>query len=130
MPTSKDERNMRDVNLRNFASASLTWYQADIVFGERHGCMPIQKRLPYKWPLALDVFKRQYDALVAGNVLDFQAEYFDKTKVGQTFEVKLLGRIGYFTTDPKNLEAILSTNFEGKMLPRDRLSVIDEMLTP
>ncbi|OCK99714.1 cytochrome P450 [Cenococcum geophilum 1.58] len=87
-------------------------YKADKVFGERHGCMPIQKRLPYKWPLALDVFKRQYDALVAGNLLDFQAEYFDKTKVGQTFEVKLLGRIGYFTTDPKNLEAILSTNFE------------------
>lgn len=87
-------------------------YEADKVFGERHGCMPIQKRLPYKWPLALNVFKKQYDALVARNLLDFQAEYFDKTKMGQTFEVKLLGRIGYFTTDPKNLEAILSTDFE------------------
>jgi hypothetical protein len=56
----------------------------------------------------------QYDALKNGNLLAFQAEYFDKTEVGQTFEVNLLGRVGYFTTDPKNLEAILSTNFEGK----------------
>ena len=84
-----------------------------MVFGERHGCLPIEKRLPYKWPLALDVFKRQYDALVSGNLLAFQAEYFDQTNVGQTFQVKLLGKIGYFTTDPKNIEAIVSTNFEG-----------------
>jgi hypothetical protein len=86
----------------------LTWSQADTIFGEQHGCKPILKRLPYKWPLALDVFKRQYDALVAGNLLAFQAEYFHETKVGQTFEVKLLGRVGYFTTHPQNLEAILS----------------------
>ena len=91
--------------------------------------MPLKKHLPYKWPLALDVFKRQYDALMAGNLLAFQAEYFDKTKVGQTFEVKLLGRVGYFTTDPQNLEAILSTNFEGKILPVDRSSMIAEVLT-
>jgi hypothetical protein len=97
--------------------ASLTWYQADTVFGEQHGCMLIQKRLPYKWPLALDAFKRQYDALMAGNLLAFQSEYFEETQVGQTFQVKLLGRVGYFTTDPQNLEAILSTNFEGKSLP-------------
>ena len=37
--------------------------------------------------------------------------------MGHTFEVKLLGRVGYFTTDPQNLEAILSTNFEGELLP-------------
>ena len=99
------------------------------MFGEQHGCMPLKKRLPYRWPLALDVFKRQYDALMAGNLLAFQAEYFDETQVGQTFEVKLLGRVGYFTTDPQNLEAILSTNFEGKILPGDRWSIATEMLT-
>lgn len=74
--------------------------------------------------MALDVFKRQYDALKAGNLLAFQAEYFDETKVGQTFEVKLLGRVGYFTTDPKNLEAILCTNFEGKNMPGILFSII------
>ncbi|KUJ13716.1 cytochrome P450 [Mollisia scopiformis] len=87
-------------------------YDADRLFGEKHGCMPLKRRLPYKWPLALDAFKRQYDALVAGNLLAFQSEYFEETQVGQTFEVKLLGRVGYFTLDPQNLEAILSTNFE------------------
>jgi hypothetical protein len=87
--------------------------QTDMIFGEQHGCLPIEKKLPYKWPLALDVFKRQYDAAVSGNLLAFQSEYFEETNVGQTFQVKLLGRVGYFTTDPKNIEAIVSTNFEG-----------------
>jgi len=88
-----------------------------MLFGEEHGCMPLKGRLPYKWPLALDIFQRQYDALMAGNILAFQAKYFDEKQMGHTFEVKLLGRVGYFTTDPQNLEAILSTNFEGELLP-------------
>lgn len=52
-----------------------------------------------------------------GHLLSFQAEYFKETKVGQTFEVKLLGAVGYFPTDPQNIEAILSTHFEGTYLP-------------
>ena len=78
--------------------------------------MPIESRLPYKWPLALDVFKRQYDALMSGHLLAFQADYFEKAAMGKTFQVKLLGKVGYFTTDPKNLESILLTRFEGKTL--------------
>ncbi|KAG0649621.1 Cytochrome P450 [Hyphodiscus hymeniophilus] len=98
-------------------------FEADVMFGERHGCLPIEKKLPYKWPLALDVFKRQYDAAVAGNLMAFQSQYFKDTNVGQTFQVKLLGRIGYFTNDPKNIEAIVSTNFEdwGLRATRDGL---------
>jgi hypothetical protein len=80
--------------------------------------MAANKRLPYKWPLSLDLFKNQYNAQMAGHLLDSQADYFNKTEVGQTFEVKLLGRIGYFTTDPRNIEAIVSTNFGGKIIPR------------
>lgn len=101
----------------------LTRKQADMIFGGRHGCQPIEKKLPYKWPLALDVFKRQYDALISGNLLAFQAEYFEQTDVGQTFQVKLLGQVGYFTTDPKNIEAIVSTNFEGRWFPMTYLGV-------
>jgi hypothetical protein len=66
---------------------------------------------------------------VVGNLLAFQAEYFDKTKVGQTFEVKLLGRIGYFTTHSQNLEAILSTYFEGKKAPEEPSRFIIERLS-
>jgi hypothetical protein len=58
-------------------------------------------RLPFKLPLALDIFKKQYDALVSGHLLAFQSEYFDKNKMGKTFQVKLLGKVGYFTTDSK-----------------------------
>lgn len=78
--------------------------------------MPLEKRLPHKWPFALDLFKKQYDAAKTGKVLAFQAAGFESTKVGKTFEVKLLGQTGYFTTDPENIEAIVSTNFEGKVL--------------
>ena len=96
-------------------NVSLTAEQANVIFGEKHGCMPLQKCLPYQWPLALDVLKRQYDALMSGRLLAFQSEYFERTQVGHTFEVKLLGRTGYFTTDPRNIAAIVSTNFEGKL---------------
>ncbi|QKX57442.1 uncharacterized protein TRUGW13939_04555, partial [Talaromyces rugulosus] len=86
--------------------------QADKAFSQEHGCEPIRKRLPYKWPLAIDILKYQYDALMQGNLLAYQADYFQRVQVGHTFEVKLLGRIGYFTSNPKNLEAMLQTNFD------------------
>lgn len=55
---------------------------------------------------------------MSGHLLAFQADYFEETAVGHTFQVKLLGKVGYFTTDPKNLESILLTRFEGKTRPR------------
>lgn len=66
--------------------------------------------------MAIDIFVNQYKALVNGNLLDYQADYFQKHKLGPTFEVKLLGRVGYFTTDPRNLEAMLQTNFTGNCI--------------
>ncbi|KAM4067330.1 cytochrome p450 [Hirsutella rhossiliensis] len=86
--------------------------EADTLFGWQHGCQPIKKKLPYKWPLAIDVFKGQYNALMRGNLLAYQADFFQKFKVGQTFEVRLLGRVGYFTMDPTNLEHMLQTHFD------------------
>ncbi|KAL4943874.1 hypothetical protein BDV06DRAFT_210718 [Aspergillus oleicola] len=87
-------------------------YEAIQLFEQKHGCKPVHKKLPYKWPLALDIFKTQYNALMNGTLLAAQAEYFEKTQVGKTFEIKLLGRVGYFTTDPRNLEAMLQTDFD------------------
>ncbi|KAL2699682.1 hypothetical protein AAEP93_009657 [Penicillium crustosum] len=66
--------------------------------------------IPYKWPLALDILKRQYDALPDQRLLLFQSQYFDKIGPNMTF--KLFGNQGYLTADPKNVESILSTNFE------------------
>lgn len=66
--------------------------------------------LPYKWPLALDILKRQYDALPDQRLLAFQSPYMEKMP---NMKLHLLGNVGYMTTDPKNVEAILLTNFEG-----------------
>ncbi|PYI16626.1 n-alkane-inducible cytochrome P450 [Aspergillus violaceofuscus CBS 115571] len=93
---------------------------ADELFGQQHGCQPIQRKLPYKWPLGLDVFKSQYDALARGQLLAYQADYFQRFRVGQTFEIRLLGRVGYFTMDPKNLEFMLQTRFDDWELGNSR----------
>ena len=66
--------------------------------------------LPYKWPLALDILKRQYDALPDQHLLAFQSPFIEKMP---NMKLHLLGNVGYMTTDPKNVEAILQTNFEG-----------------
>ena len=66
--------------------------------------------LPYKWPLALDLLKRQYDVLPSQKLLAFYNQYFD---VMPNFEFHLFGQVGYLTTDPRNVESILSTRFEG-----------------
>lgn len=36
-------------------------------------------------------------------------------KTGNTFEQQLLGGRGFVTIDPRNVEAILSSNFDGKL---------------
>ncbi|KAG9231002.1 cytochrome P450 [Amylocarpus encephaloides] len=78
-------------------------------FSYRHGCLPMEAKVPYRWPLALDVLKLQYDALPSQRLLEFQSKYF---KIAPSMRLKLFGQTGYMTTDPKNIEAILSTRFE------------------
>lgn len=67
--------------------------------------------MPHKWPLGLDILKLQYDAIPDMRFLRFQTQYFEK--FGPTMAVKVLGNVGYATTDPKNVESMLTTNFEG-----------------
>ena len=74
----------------------------------------METKLPYKWPLALDILKRQYDALPSQKLLAFQAQFFDR--IGKNMELKLFGNVGYLSIDPKNIEAVLSTRFEGMQL--------------
>ena len=66
--------------------------------------------LPYKWPLAIDVLKRQYDVLPSQRLLAFQSQYIEKMP---NMELHLLGSRGYMTTDPKNIESIFQKNFAG-----------------
>jgi hypothetical protein len=56
----------------------------------------------------------QYDAVKSGQLFEAQSQYFRKHDLGKTFEVRLLGVVGYFTTDPENVQAMLVTQFEGQ----------------
>lgn len=82
-----------------------------MAFGDRHGCLPMETKFLHKWPLALDVLKRQYEANSEQHLMAFQSKFFDK--LGPNMELKLFGAVGYMTIEPKNVEAILSTRFEG-----------------
>ena len=71
----------------------------------------MKAKIPYKWPLALDLLKQQYDANKRKILLCSQTPFFDK--LGPNVEYTLVGTSGFLTFDPENLEAVLSTNFEG-----------------
>lgn len=66
--------------------------------------------LPYKWPLALDILKRQYDVLPSQRLLASYSSDIDKMP---NMEIHLFGQVGYLTTDRRNIESMLSTRFEG-----------------
>ena len=68
-------------------------------------------KIPYKWPLALDLLKRQYDANQKKILLSAQTPFFDE--LGPNVEYTLFGTSGFLTFDPENLEAVLSSCFEG-----------------
>jgi hypothetical protein len=70
--------------------------------------------LRYKWPLALDVVKRGFKAGRQKKLLALFTEYFKE--LGPTAELTILGGTGYATKDPENIEAILSTQFDGTSL--------------
>ena len=75
----------------------------------KHNCKdPI--RLYYKWPLALDLLVEAFKADQAGAILGFFLSIIERT--GTTFEQVLLGSRGVDTIDPKNIEAVLSTQFD------------------
>ena len=67
--------------------------------------------IPYRWPLGLDILKRQYDVLPEQRLLLFKSQYFDKYGPNLTF--KIFSKQGYLTADPENIKSILSTHFEG-----------------
>ncbi|KAJ5522873.1 Cytochrome P450 E-class CYP52 [Penicillium frequentans] len=85
-------------------------YTRDKSFGDAHGCLPMKTWIPYRWPLGLDILKRQYDALPEQRLLLFQSQYFEKLGPNMTFNI--FGKQGYITADPENIKSILSTHFE------------------
>ncbi|KAI1357977.1 cytochrome P450 [Xylaria arbuscula] len=76
---------------------------------KQNNCEPVIPFVPYRWPLALDLLKRQYDILFSDNTFERLTPFFS---IAGTCRIHLFGITGYFTTDPANIETILSTKFE------------------
>ena len=85
--------------------------QAEEIYGKQHGCQPIAVQFPVKWPLGIDVLRAQLAAIADNRLFAYQQPFIDD--LGPNFSIKMLGAMGYSTIDPKNLEAMLSTRFEG-----------------
>jgi len=78
--------------------------------GLQRACQP-PRRLSFRWPLAIDIIVEAFNADKQGHILDFFLKCVSRT--GNTFEQRILGARGIDTQDPQNIEAILSTQFNG-----------------
>ncbi|OKL56426.1 hypothetical protein UA08_08098 [Talaromyces atroroseus] len=87
-------------------------YQRDSAFGKRHGCNP-PPELPKKWPLGIDRIKELWDSNTEGRLLAFLCgiakDYDPRNNLTQYL---LFGPRAFHVLHPKNLESVLSTNFQ------------------
>jgi hypothetical protein len=88
----------------------LTSHQAEERFAAQRGCLP-PKTWNSTWPLGLDMLVKALKYARTMQILQFFLEVVDDN--GTTFVQDLLGARGIDTVDPENIEAVLSTNFEG-----------------
>lgn len=76
--------------------------------------------MPYKWPLALDLLKQNYEILFSEHTFESLTPYFN---IAKTCCIHLFGVTGYFTTDPENVRAILSDKFKDYSLGSRRIAM-------
>lgn len=83
---------------------------AERQFALEHGCQPLK---PWKarWPLGLDILAKAFWYDHKKQILRFFIHVFDES--GITSQQLLLGGRSVNTIDPRNIEAVLSTNFAG-----------------
>lgn len=89
----------------------MLYLQASKTFAAQHGCKPMRSIFPYKWPFALDLLYNQYQVNKTQRLLASQTPFFNE--LGPNIKLSLLGETGFLTFHPENLEAILSTKFDG-----------------
>ncbi|KAH8590372.1 cytochrome P450 [Bisporella sp. PMI_857] len=87
----------------------LVAYCAETAWGEQQGCQPIKVKLPYRWPLAIDIVRRGFRAHWDKKLLQLFQDLYDG--LGPNIEQTLLGGTGFVTIDPENIETMLSTKF-------------------
>lgn len=82
--------------------------KANALYAKKFHCQPL-KTLPFRWPLALDLLWQAYNHAMEGRILRFFTMLI--APLPPTFEQRLLGISGIDTVDPKNIEAVLATQF-------------------
>ena len=88
--------------------------KADIDFGRSHGCRP-PPELPYSWPLGIDRIKQLWDSNSEGHLLAFLCSIADNYEPRNNLSQYLLvGPRAFHILHPRNVEALMSTNFQGK----------------
>lgn len=98
----------------HFRSNTIFYLKATISseqqFALEHGCQPLR---PWKarWPLGLDMLVNASRYASQKQILRFFLDVVDES--GVTFEQNLLGARSVDTIDPRNIEAVLSTDFAG-----------------
>jgi hypothetical protein len=90
--------------------------QIDRKFAAEKGCQP-PKKWNSKWPFGLDLLLKAFQHERKQRILQFFLDVVAES--GNTFEQKLLFARGIDTIEPKNIEAILSTQFAGQCSSRD-----------
>ena len=91
----------------------LTFMKTDRNFGMRHGCLP-PVRLINELPLGVDRLSQIFRADADHKLMALFLWHFRHW--GDTLEQVFLGTRAFGTIDPRNLEAILSTQFTGEMV--------------
>ena len=84
--------------------------KTDKTFGEQHGCQP-PNRLLNEFPLGLDRLHQIFSADANNRLMALFMYHFRLW--GDTLEQVFLGTRALGTIDPRNLEAMLSTQFNG-----------------
>lgn len=76
---------------------------------ERLGCKPVPMQTT-RWPFGLD---RVYQAIKADRAMLFTELVNDRwyEAGARTYGFRIMGTTGFFTADPKNIQAVLATQF-------------------
>ena len=84
--------------------------QADELFAERHGCLPAP-RIENQRPWGVDRLEQIFRGDRESRLMELFLFHFRQT--GNTVEQVFIGSTAFDTIEPANLEAILSTKFQG-----------------
>ncbi len=101
------------LSLPNRGEVNLNSMQEQEAFARLNGCLPPQSEFKHHWPWALDLIKRHVETVLTDHALALQVEFTET--LGITFAAYMFGCVGYFTSDPRNIEAITNSRFQGSL---------------